>query len=190
MENNDVIQEAFANLSPVVQKVLTSADLELKLQKLSKTHALHLDKWTLLENEITMTLLGITDPDALVGNIEAHVGVPHEIAQAIANDAATEIFNPIRDELEESLQHDRARGVHIPTEQKMALESSGIDIPKAVIEEAPKTVASIVAARIAEAESVPTSTTLPNKDTLPKNPVADSSHMRKSIANDLYREQV
>jgi hypothetical protein len=72
----------------------------------------------------------------------------------------------------------------------MALESSGIEIPKAVVEDAPKTVASIVASRLAEIESVPKSTALPNKDALPQNPVADSSHMRKSIANDLYREQV
>lgn len=137
-----------------------------------------------------MTLLGITDPDTLVENIVAHVGVDEPTARAIAGDAATEIFNPIREELETSLRADKGAGVTIPQEQKMALSAAEIDIPKSVTEAAPKTVASIVAARMQESQTAKDTATLPTPDTLPQNPVADSSHMRRAIANDPYREQV
>lgn len=137
-----------------------------------------------------MTLLGITDPDALISNIQSHVGVDGATATAIANDAAVEIFNPIRDELESNLAAKRTDSKHIPIEQRMALEDIGQDIPTNVVQEAPKTVASIVEARLKEAAVVGGSTTTVVKDAIPKNPVADSSHMRRSITNDSYREQV
>ena len=136
-DSNTIIQDAFANLNPVVQKVLTSAELAVKLQRLSKKHALHLDKWTLLENEITMTLLGITDPDSLISNIESHVGVERDEAQAIANDAAVEIFNPIRDELEVSLATKRSSAANIPVEQRMIMDETEQYIPASVAQEAP-----------------------------------------------------
>jgi hypothetical protein len=189
-DSTTIIQEAFANLSPVVQKVLTSADLAEKLQRLSKKHALHLDKWTLLENEITMTLLGITDPDSLITNIHDHVGVDVAEATAIANDAALEIFNPIRDELEANLSAQRGGTAHIPIEQRMAMQGEGLEVPKSVVQDQPKTVAGIVEARLKEAEVVRTAPVADVSLAIPNNPVADSSHMRRAITNDSYREQI
>jgi hypothetical protein len=186
---DDIIKEAFLGLSPVVRKVLTSTDLPEKLRRLSKKHALHLDKWALLENEINMTLLGITDPDALIANIHNHVGVDEGQAREIANDAALEIFNPIRDELEANLSASRGKTASIPVEQRMALDEMGEVVPKSVTQDAPKTVAGIVEARLKEV-AVGNTTTEPTKETIPKNPVADSSHMRRVIANDSYREQI
>lgn len=189
-DTNTIIQDAFAQLHPVVQRTLTSADLGEKLRALSQKHALHLDKWTLLENEITMTLLGITDPDTLIENIRTHVGVTEDEARALANDAVETIFNPVRAELEAALTLEKGEGVHIPIEQKMALEATGETVPKSVTQEAPVTVASIVASRLSEAKTMQEQAQLPQKDVLPKNPAADSSHMRRTIENDPYREQV
>jgi hypothetical protein len=190
MDSSTIITDAFNALHPVVQRVLTSADLEQKLQKLSKKHQLHLDKWTLLENEITMTLLGITDPETLINNIQTHVGVSSDEAHAIANDAAVEIFNPIRDELEANLTLEHSSAVNIPINQKMAMEAAGESVPKSVEELAPKTVSSIITARMKEMEDSKNAPTTIVADTLPNNPAADSSHMRRAIANDVYREQV
>lgn len=213
-DSNQIIKEAFDNLPKVVQDVLTSSDLSVKLQGMAKKHNLHLDKWSLLENEIALALLGITDPKDLSVNVEKNVGVPAADAQQITNDAVEMIFEPIRFELEKAVAKKTGEeGVTIPVEQKQALAAAGAHIPTSIEEAQPKTLEAIIAKRAQDVApekttqpqmtafnvtpseapietSTQTSQPTPPKETLPKNTAADSSHMRKTISNDLYREQI
>lgn len=213
-DSNQIIKEAFDNLPKVVQDVLTSSDLSVKLQGMAKKHNLHLDKWSLLENEIALALLGITDPKDLSVNVEKNVGVSATDAQQITNDAVEMIFEPIRFELEKAVAKKTGEeGVTIPVEQKQALASAGTQIPASIEEAQPKTLEAIIAKRaqdvapekITQAQVTAFSAAPPEtpiettaqaplapqpKETLPKNTAADSSHMRKTISNDVYREQI
>lgn len=215
-DSNQIIKDAFENLPKVVQDVLTSSDLSAKLQGMAKKHNLHLDKWSLLENEIALALLGITDPVDLAGNIAKNVGVEATLAQHITNDGVEMIFEPIRIELEKAVEKkNQKEGVVIPVEQKQALAQAGVQIPHSVEEAQPKTLDAIIAKRVQdvapEKAAMPQMTafsaapaqipvaevtaqapvpSVSQKESLPKNTAADSSHMRKTIENDLYREQI
>jgi hypothetical protein len=227
-DSNEIIQDAFQKLPKIVQDVLTSADLSEKLQAMAKKHNLHLDKWSLLENEIALALLGITDPLDLTQNIQSHVGVDEETAAKIANNAVEIVFDPIRADLEKAVAENRANeGINVPAEQKQALESIGEAVPKTVTQSEPQTVEGIIKSRMQQAATIKSTdveiTTFKNtpqntqsvadmplpddsiastqpaapsaaspapvKESIPKNTAANSSHMRKSIEGDPYREQ-
>lgn len=104
-----VMQERFTKLPKVVQDAITSADVQKHLQELAKTHKLHLDQWTTLENEVMMVLLGIESTSAMQANIQKEVGVDAETATALANDISGIVFAPIRQELERQLDHPAAQ---------------------------------------------------------------------------------
>jgi hypothetical protein len=93
------IQDAFNALPKVVQDVITSSDIKDKLRQLSKAYSLHLDKWMVLENEIMMALLGITEPEDLPSNIVKHVGLTQEQAAKITEAVVSIVFNPIQEQL-------------------------------------------------------------------------------------------
>ena len=100
-----VLKERFLELPKVVQNSITSADVEKHLRELANTHKLHLDQWETLENEVLMTLYGITAVDELQANIQKHVGISDEIAKTLADDISKAVFEPIRKELERELDH-------------------------------------------------------------------------------------
>ncbi|MCD5384656.1 MAG: hypothetical protein LRZ97_01945 [Candidatus Pacebacteria bacterium] len=98
-DNKQQIQDAYAALPKVVQDVITDSDVQAKLRELSKVYSLHLDKWTILENEIMMALLGINEPQDLPSNIVSNVGLTKEQATKITEAVISIVFDPIQDEL-------------------------------------------------------------------------------------------
>lgn len=96
---NPVVKEAFERLPAVLRDAISSSDVQASLRKLADTYKLHLDKWDILENEIMMALLGITDPNRLMANIMQEVGLPKEQALAITKDVAAIVFDPIQSKL-------------------------------------------------------------------------------------------
>ena len=113
-EHNAMITKRFSQLPDAVQQAVTDASVEKKLRTLAQKHKLHLDQWVLLENEIMLTLLGLEDPENMVGNVAKEVGVDEASAQKIVNDIAREVFNPIRETLQRSLTHDTRKRPSIP----------------------------------------------------------------------------
>lgn len=105
---DQILKDAFTSLPKVLQDAITNADIQANLRKLAKVHKLHLDKWTVLENEIMMALLGITDPTDLPHAISEQVGIPLEQAQQISSSVAEIVFDPIQDELKGEVGESRS----------------------------------------------------------------------------------
>lgn len=105
----EVIKKRFAELPPSVQRAITSVDVQKKLREAADRHKLHLDQWEILENEVLMTLFGITPVDELQAAIQKEVGVSAEIAVELSADISRIVFEPIREELERELEHPEAK---------------------------------------------------------------------------------
>ena len=109
-ETRDNIAQRFKTLPKVVQDAILSADVQEQMRELADAHKLHFDQWSILENEVMFALLGLEPIENLAGNIEHEVGVPSDVAQVLAQDISLKVFEPIRAELEASLQfpHEQA----------------------------------------------------------------------------------
>jgi len=93
----------FAQLPKVVQDAILSADIETHMRSLAGQHQLHFDQWTALENEVMFALLGFEPVVNLADNIEKEVGVPHDVAVALADDVSRIVFEPIRAQMEQAI---------------------------------------------------------------------------------------
>ncbi len=98
-EQEQILKDAFLRLPKILQETITDSDVQDKLRKLASKYELHIDKWDVLENEIMMTLLGISEPEKLAENIATEVGIGIEQAQKIADDVGQIVFSPIQTEL-------------------------------------------------------------------------------------------
>lgn len=191
-----VMQERFAKLPKVVQDAITSADVQKHLQELAKTHKLHLDQWTTLENEVMMVLLGIESTSAMQANIQKEVGVDAETATALANDISGIVFAPIRQELERQLDHPAAQEeIKTDTEQVREQMLAANVQPAGAAVQLPATPAAETKP-VADAATPITGTPA---NTPPVTPVArepisetykpgEASSDRKTVHDDPYRE--
>lgn len=117
-ELHEELKKRFSALPETLQKAITSAEVEAHLRKLAEGHKLHLDQWQKLENEVTMTILGLQRAADLSRIIEKHVGVKRETAEKISNDIAQTVFKPIRDEMERVLGAPDTGGTKTAREKK------------------------------------------------------------------------
>jgi hypothetical protein len=128
MDNQEQqLKDAFLQLPEVLQKAITNADVQANLRKLANTHKLHLDKWVILENEIMMALLGLTDPNDLPRNISEQILIPIEQAREITDSVTKIVFDPIQEELQREIGESQSTLETIDTPQAPA---EAIDISK------------------------------------------------------------
>ncbi len=102
-QNNNLeslVNQRVNELPESVIDAIESIGLEKRLQNISKSHDLHLDKWGILESEIMLTILGITDPDNLVEEISEKLNIELLLSQTIVNEIAEQVFVPIREEMQ------------------------------------------------------------------------------------------
>ena len=183
-----ILKERFAQLPTPVQKAITSTDVEKHLRALADTHKLHVDQWEALENEVMMTLLGVTPIEELQAGIKKYVNVPDEVASALAGDISKEVFQPIRSELERSLEHPEAK----------AEEMSGAEAERrrALAEEAKETAASIPVAPTSTPVAPATPPAPSPEGKAVRAPVSESYHAgepsskRSATDDDPYREPI
>ncbi len=107
-DTKKILEEQFDALPKVVRDAIMSGHVEEKFQKLAEKHKLHLDQWQQVENLIMLTVLGLSEPENLVGKIVAETNIGRERADEIVNDVAVTVFKPIREELERELGHPKA----------------------------------------------------------------------------------
>lgn len=108
-ETKKIIEEQFRSLPHVVQDAILSSDMDVKFQALAQKHKLHFDQWDRLENQIMLTVLGLSEPGELVDDIVKKINLSRERAQIIVDDISTTIFKPIREKLERELEHPEAK---------------------------------------------------------------------------------
>lgn len=123
MDNNQqdvekVIQERFKKLPVPIQKAIKSAAVEKRLRDMSNEHKLHLDQWQALENEVMLTLFGFQPLSELSKNIQESVEIDEQTANMITSNITKEIFMPIREELERSLEHPDAKEKELSTAER------------------------------------------------------------------------
>lgn len=173
----DIVKARFAELPQVVQKAITSADIQKRLRELADSHKLHLDQWEALENEVLMALLGATKPSELQQNIKKELDIPDDVAAALTVNISKLVFEPIRQELERSLDN--------PDAQKAVL--TGVEQVGAAAIAQEK-----VSAAIPVAPATPPGAA--NTDKVVRAPISESykagepSTARKSVHDDPYRE--
>jgi hypothetical protein len=174
---DEQMQERFKQLPKVVQDAITSADVEKRLRELANTNKLHLDQWQDLENQVMLTLLGFQDADDLESNIKSEVGVPDEVAKALATDISKIVFEPIRQELERELEHPEAKEAQVSgveAARTQILSDEKLPATPPVLPATPPAVApteKAVRAPISEAYKA-----------------GEPSSARASVADDPYRE--
>lgn len=112
-EAQKIIEERFNTLPKPVQEAITSAKMNEQLRNMEKKYGLHVDQWAKLENQIMMTVLGISSPETLVDDVVQEVGIDKTQAQTIVDDVAVTIFKPIREELERQLEHPDAKAEEV-----------------------------------------------------------------------------
>jgi len=112
------LQKRFTSLPKTLQDAITSAEVEEHLRELASKNKLHLDQWQKLENEVTMTLLGLQSADNLPGAIQKHVGVSRDIAEKLSHDIGETVFRPIRSEMERILEGSQPGEVHSTEDSK------------------------------------------------------------------------
>ena len=153
-EFTEEVKAHFAKLPKVVQRAITSADVGKQLRALAEKHKLHLDQWETLENEVQLTLMGVQPSEELAANIQSEVGLDSVVAQALAADISTIIFEPIRQELERQLEVPGAK----PDETTVAEDAGAQVLEKA-----------------GSAPLAPSSEPMEERITLPPRPVGTTS---------------
>lgn len=219
-DNDDtIIKERFAELPPVVQAAIVSADVQNHLRELAKKHNLHLDQWGDLEDQVQMTLMGIEDSNELTNNIEKNVGVAHDIALALAQDISTIVFEPIRQELERQLDHPDAVAVAKTGVEQMRdrvlQDSVPVTAAQPSAEQTPTQTPSPTSASAEPAAATPSAQSVIDSSIAPVAPIVAAtpptpapivtiertnptpgytpsvpSHERKAIEGDPYREPI
>ena len=181
--SQQILIDAFNALPAIVQRAILSSELEQKMRTLAEKHKIHLDKWTLLENEITYALFGITAPEDLPDNIVQHVGLSREEAIQINNAAVEIIFEPIRKQLQDTIAAEKAgkKIPVVPIEQQKVMDEIGVATPSGTTtESATKALTDIIKKRLGGQQDVS-----PGKSV---NNAGDSEAKRTTIQTDPYRE--
>ncbi len=181
--SQQILIDAFNELPAIVQRAILSSELEEKMRTLAEKHKIHLDKWTLLENEITYALFGITAPEDLPDNIVSHVGLTREEAVVINNAAVEIIFEPIRKQLQDTIAAEKAgrKLPVVPVEQQKVLDEIGVVVPaNAAQQSATKTLTDIIKRRH---EGGPD-----GGSPRPQNNAGDSAAQSTAVQGDPYRE--
>lgn len=118
-ETKRQLEERLAALPEVVRNAISSTDVQKQLRAVSDNHQLHIDQWGKLENEVMLSLLGFQNPADLPANIQSEIGVSADIAQSLATDINTIVFEPIRQELERQLEHPDAQAKEMTGAEEM-----------------------------------------------------------------------
>ncbi len=95
------IQARFEELPQDVQRAITSADADKKIQEIGVKNALHIDQIGSLSDETYLVMLGFTEPTEFAGTIAKQVKVPQDKAEAIARELSEALFVPIRQSMQE-----------------------------------------------------------------------------------------
>ena len=170
--------ERFNQLPKPVQQAISSADVQKRLRELATGRKLHVDQWDVLENEVTLALLGFEHPDDLEKNIQKNLSLSSEEARGLAQEINTVVFDPIRKELERQLEHPEAQekqltNVEAAREQLLGGGEQKQEVPAAPAPTppAPKADANVTRAPASGAYKP-----------------GEASITRKSVTDDPYRE--
>jgi len=95
----DELEQKYKSLPADLRAALDSTEIYQKLQVISKKHNLLIDKAGILEEQITLVLLGLVPASKFVGQLREMLDITLQEAQNIANDVNETIFKDFRESL-------------------------------------------------------------------------------------------
>ena len=199
LETNKELHERMLALPQVVREAITSAEMEKHLREMSVRHKLHIDQWEVLETEIFLTVLGIESSDNLTANIQTNLGITHEAAVALAQDVSSEVFEPIRKQLEASVAAEEPLPVNEPIEPNQLTNEKQPEVYAPKVVEPPPPAATPLEKQISHLEGTSVQTKTPTaapaaidetpkvkRGTLDAAPAVPNAAQKREI--DPYRE--
>ncbi len=96
---NEQLREGFKKLPNDIRQVLLSEDFGLIIQVVGKDLGVTPEQALDIEDEVSLILMGISDPKDFIGNIQKKIGVDEQKAHAIAERVNEEIFQPVKESL-------------------------------------------------------------------------------------------
>lgn len=179
LKTNDDLKAHFEALPAPLQRAIQAIDVGARLRDVARAGQLHIDQDALLEVEVAMALVGMQDIQKLEENIRSEVGVPAEVARALADAVNTSILQPIREELERELEHPEAK-----TEQKTGVEVMSDTLRAQSVEgKAPESTPQ-------PEPIVPTGTKAVRAPASGAYKPGEASGARKDVHDDPYREPI
>jgi len=100
-EFDEQIKKRLAELPADIRQAVEAVDLGEKIRAIGTRHGLHIDQLGALEDEITLVMLGFSDPGEFTTRLEEGLGLSTEQAAQITQEAVEQFFLPIR----ESMKH-------------------------------------------------------------------------------------
>ncbi len=100
-ETDKLIEEQLKTLPPNLQQAISIVPWKALVQEIGQASALDTEQIVSLEQETMLVVYAFEDPNDYVSNIIKEVGVPEDIAYAIAEPVADKIFEPILKKSEE-----------------------------------------------------------------------------------------
>lgn len=185
-----IFKEQYSKLPPELQKAIMASDLQTKLTSLTQKYRLHIDKASVLENEVVLVLMGMENPDEFVNNSRRELGISPEDARSLARDVNDQIFHPIREKLESFINAQTQAYIAAnpaPTFPSQG-EASSSTTPQS-IPTAPKTPASPDRYREPVDDSLPQAIVTP-LPAVPKNIIADKLGVSLGTIGGLTKESV
>ncbi len=121
-----VLKEAYHQAPPYIQKYLIEGKLDTFMTALTSHFGLHADVAEKVENEILMTVLGMTPPNELPANLTNVAGVAPGLVDPIIGELNTAVFVPLRESLQKTPASVAAP--QTPAQPVSATEKQWIDV--------------------------------------------------------------
>ncbi|MCL5781953.1 MAG: hypothetical protein M1459_01175 [Patescibacteria group bacterium] len=116
------IQSAFDRLTPEIQEVLVSPEINLKLEEIGKKHNLMIDQIGELVDECGLLMLGLTKSQDFTSNIISRCSIDRKTASEIVKDINDEVLVTIREHLMNMDDNSRSSATEESTPEKTTQE--------------------------------------------------------------------
>lgn len=109
MINNSLkntIDQHMKNLPEDVQEAIHASSWERKILDIGRKYGLHVDQLEILQTELSLAVLGLTEREEFVQETMREARIDKHVMETMVMDINREIFEPIRERLRLSRQHE------------------------------------------------------------------------------------
>lgn len=190
---NIEIEAKYQALHPDLKAALNSPDIYSSLQNIAEKYNLLMDKAGILEQEVTLVLLGLVPSSKFIDRLKVNLDVSVDVSEKIAADINETIFKEFREVLMEI--HEKAKQIEIEKATKIIPEQPFVEDNKLDRDEILKEIERI---EKFEENLVPSvGETIPDADTEVKDEPVDAKKVEEVVEEvkpvykvDPYREPI
>lgn len=126
---DELITERLKELPQYVKEAISSVSPSAKVGVIAKRNNLHVDQAAVLEQEVLLAMLGISDPNQFAQSLVSEGGFERHVADKIAGEVAEDLFLPIRDAMRRFTDEEASKETSPPStspQTQTPAEASGI----------------------------------------------------------------